>query len=481
MTNTYSHSFSGNELNKLQAHEVVNLLKTKQVSPQELLDCAFERIQEVSPKINATIHICKKRAYAAAKNVGTCSEAHSGWLAGLPIGIKDLMTIKGVRTTFGSSAFTNFVPEISDPLIDLLESRGAVIVGKTNTPEFGVGGVTFNEVYGPTLNPWNTKLNPGGSSGGAAASLASGEVWLSHGSDHGGSLRTPAAYCGIVGLRPSPGIAGGSSKEIAFMREGVQGPMARSVTDCALFLDAMSGFDQQFPISFPEPMTSYQEAVQNADKNIKIAFSPNLNNISPIDNEVSDHLIKSIETIAKSVSAVEEVKLNLTNLKSTYLTLRGIMWVAHARRLPKEVSEQFKDTLRENTNFGETITATQCADAELNRSQLYYEMIEVFSKFDVLACPTVGCMPKPITEEWVTEIDGIKLPHYMDWLGFAFLATVTGLPAISVPIGFNMAGLPVGIQLIGGPRSEAKLLACARTIEIIMNGPNTPIDPQTPD
>ena len=249
MTNKITSNFSGNELSKLQAHEVVNLLKTKQVSPKELLDCAYERIQEISPKINATVHNCQERAYAAVENIDPSNDAHPGWLAGLPIGIKDLMPIKGVRTTFGSAAFADFIPDFSDPLIDLLESRGAIIVGKTNTPEYGVGGVTFNNVYGPTLNPWNTNLNPGGSSGGAAASLASGEVWLSHGSDHGGSLRTPAAYCGIVGLRPSPGIAGGSSKDIAFMREGVQGPMARSVTDCALFLDSMSGFDQQFPLS----------------------------------------------------------------------------------------------------------------------------------------------------------------------------------------------------------------------------------------
>ena len=481
MSNDHLPSFSGNELSKLQAFEVVELLKSRQVSPKELLDIAFERIDEVSPKINATVHTCRERAYASAEKLKAVDDAHQSWLAGLPIGIKDLMPIKDVRTTFGSEAFANFVPDFSDPLIELLETHGAIIVGKTNTPEFGAGGVTFNNVYGATLNPWNTKLNPGGSSGGAAASLASGEVWLSHGSDHGGSLRTPAAYCGVVGLRPSPGIAGGSSKDFAFMREGVQGPMARSVTDCALFLDAMSDFDNRYPISYPEPQSSYLEAVKSANNKIKIAFSPNLNNISPIDKEVHDHLTNSVNAIANNIQCVEEVQLNLTNLKSTYLTLRGIMWVCQARRLPDNVKTQFKETLQENIKFGETLSATQIADAEINRSQIYYEMLEVLSQFDVIACPVVGCMPKLISEEWVKEIDGIKLDHYMDWLGFSFLATVTGLPAISIPIGFNADGLPHGIQLIGGPRSEAKLLASARTIELIINAPSTPIDPRSID
>ena len=478
MTSKNTPYFSGNELNKLQAYEVVDLLNSKQVSPKELLDLAYERIDQVSSKINATVHTCRKRAYSSIKKIKPQDDTHPGWLAGLPIGIKDLMPVNGVRTTFGSETFADYVPDFSDPLVDLLEAQGAIIVGKTNTPEFGAGGVTFNSVYGSTRNPWNTKLNPGGSSGGAAASLASGEVWLSHGSDHGGSLRTPAAYCGVVGLRPSPGIAGGSSKDFAFMREGVQGPMARSVRDCALFLDAMSDFDYSFPISFPSPKSSYQEAVKNADNNIKIAFNSNLNNISPVESEIKNHLATCMETIAKNVTAVEMVELELANLKTTYLTLRAIMWVCHARRLPKNLKIKYKETLQKNISYGETLTATQIADAELQRSSLYYEMLNLLSRFDVLACPVVGCMPRPISEEWVNEIEGIKLKHYMDWLGFSFLATVTGLPAISLPIGFSSNGLPIGIQLIGGPRGEAKLLACARAIEIIMNGPIKPIDPQ---
>mgnify|MGYP005711188929 FL=1 len=227
-------NFTGPELCKYEAHEVVKLLKNGEVSPGELLDAATKRISQTGRLINATPTLCEDRARTAAKSLDSGPDSHDGWLAGLPITIKDLNMVAGVRTTYGSKGFSDFIPEESDPLVELLEARGGIILGKTNTPEFGAGGNTFNEVFGPTLNPWDTSLNAGGSSGGAAASLATGEVWLSQGSDHGGSLRTPAAYCGIVGLRPSPGMAGGPGKDNAFMIEGTQGPMARSVMDLSL-------------------------------------------------------------------------------------------------------------------------------------------------------------------------------------------------------------------------------------------------------
>ena len=225
--------FTGPELCRFEAHEVVSLLKKGEISTAELIDAALVRISQTGPMINATPTLCEARARAVQlSNQGSTA---AGWLAGLPITIKDLNAVSNVRTTFGTKGLADFIPQKSDPLVDQLEQQGAVILGKTNTPEFGAGGNTFNEVFGQTRNPWNTALNPGGSSGGAAASLATGEIWLSHGSDHGGSLRTPAAYCGIVGLRPSPGIAGGPGQDTAFIIEGVQGPMARSVRDCALF------------------------------------------------------------------------------------------------------------------------------------------------------------------------------------------------------------------------------------------------------
>jgi len=296
---------------------VVALLKRRDVSPQELLDAAFERLRAVEPAINATPILCEERARGAAVDLDPAQQDHPGWLAGLPIAIKDLTPVKGVRTTFGTVGMADFVPDYSDPLVERLEARGGVVVGKTNTPELGAGGNTFNDVFGPTLNPWDTRLNAGGSSGGAAASLAAGEVWLSHGSDHGGSLRTPAAYCGIVGLRPTPGRAGGGIESIAYMIEGVQGPMARSVRDCALFLDAMAGYEPRFPISFPAPETPFQRAVERVDARLRVAFAPDLGGFSPVDAEVESHLRKVLTGLSREGVTVEETCPDLTGLERT--------------------------------------------------------------------------------------------------------------------------------------------------------------------
>jgi amidase len=468
-------NFSGPELCGLEAHRVVKILKAGQVSPAELLEAAVQRISQTGPAINATPTLCATRARKAV--LDPQESGHAGWLAGLPISIKDLNAVAGVRTTYGTKGLANFVPQDSDPLVEQLEARGGVVLGKTNTPEFGAGGNTFNEVFGQTLNPWNTSLNAGGSSGGAAASLAAGEIWLSQGSDHGGSLRTPAAYCGIVGLRPSPGIAGGPGKDNAFMIEAVQGPMARSVTDCALFLDAMSGFDPRLPISYPGPSTSYQEAVTCVEAPITIAFAPDLGGFGQVDTEMDLHLRGVLGQLQRDGVNVDEACPDLSNLERTYHSLRGLMWATAAKRLPQDIKQYFKATLAQNTFFGQSLTIDDIIDANLNRSIIFDQMLALFEKYDVLACPTVGCMPHLASKEWVSTVGGVELTGYMDWLRFTFLATTTGLPAISVPVGLGPRGLPVGLQLIGKPRGEAALLAAARRVEIVVGGPLGPIDP----
>ncbi|WP_084013895.1 amidase [Leisingera methylohalidivorans] len=470
--------YSGPELCRLEAVAVVGLLRRGEVSSREVLEAAYDRIGAIEPAINATPTLCTERAFDAAEKLDTANCDHPGWLGGLPIGIKDLTPVSGVRTTFGTPGFADFVPKDSDPLVELLEARGGIVAGKTNTPEFGAGGNTFNDVFGATRNPWDTALNAGGSSGGAAASLAAGELWLSHGSDHGGSLRTPAAYCGIVGLRPSPGMCGGASRDNGFMIEGVQGPMARSVRDCALFLDAMSGFDPRFPISYPAPAESFQSAVERADGRIRISFSLDLGGLSPVDREVEDHLRGVLSLLERGGSQIEETCPPFPELERTYRVLRGMTWATMARRMPEDITRHFKRTLTENVAFGEALTMADIAQANLDRTAIYNAMVEHFQRFDVLACPVVGCMPHAQSEEWVQEINGQILTDYMDWLRFAFLASTTGLPAISIPVGLGPRGLPVGLQLIGKPRGEAALLAAARAVEVAVGGPLTPVDPK---
>ncbi len=420
---------------------------------------------------------CWARAEAMIGALAKGASDVPGWLAGLPIGIKDLTPVAGVRTTFGTKGMADHIPEASDPLVERLEARGALVVGKTNTPELGAGANTFNDIFGATLNPWNTAMNAGGSSGGAAAGLATGEVWLSHGSDHGGSLRTPAAYCGIVGLRPSPGRAGGASRDAGYLIESVQGPMARSVTDCALFLDAMAGFEPRFPISYPAPDAPFQEAVRRADGKLRIGFSPSLGGFAPVDTEMADHLQAAMGTLARNGATVEEADPDVTGLERTYHILRGISWVTGARTMAPELRKHFKPTLEENTRFGEALTIQDVAEAQVGRTAIYNAMLAYFERFDVLALPVVGNMPRVQSEEWVREVGGQTLTGYMDWLRFAFLATTASLPAMSVPVGLGPRGMPVGLQLVGKPRGEAGLLAAARFVEMAMGGPLGPIDP----
>lgn len=461
----------------MSACDAVDLLRSKTVSPKELLDASKQWVEAIEPDINAMPTRCWDRAESALEGIDDDLSDHPGWLGGLPIGIKDLSPVKGVRTTFGTYAMRDNVPDASDPLVVRLEDRGGIVVGKTNTPEFGAGANTFNSVFGMTRNPWNTSLNAGGSSGGAAASLASGEVWLSQGSDLAGSLRTPAAFCGVVGFRPSPGVAGGGPGGLGFHTEGVSGPMARSVEDCALFLDAMAGFDPGNPISFPAPDQSYRETVRQASGKIRIAYSHDMNGFGLTSKAMENDLRNALTTIERDGSVVEEAFPDLPELDLTYRTLRAMLWAALPGRAPESYQQHYKDTLRENIDYGRNLTIDDVLDAQANRSILFDNVVNFLDDFDVLACPVVGLHPGPVEQEYPSELDGEPLTDYITWLRYSYLATATGLPAISVPVGFNDQGVPVGLQLIGRHRGEAQLLAAARTIEMAVGGPFGPIDP----
>ncbi len=472
--------FTGPALCAISAREAVQLLKKKEVSPSEMLDAAFERIAAVEPAVNATVTLCEERARNAVKDLANSEKVNgkeTGWLAGLPIAIKDLTMVSGVRTTYGNIALKDFIPETSDPHVEMMEHRGAVVIGKTNTPEFGAGGNTFNDVFGFTRNPWDTRKNAGGSSGGAAVSLATGEVWLSQGSDLAGSLRTPAAYCGVVGLRPSPGRCGGGPAATAFSTEGLSGPMARDVGDIALFLDAMTGYDPKMPTTIEAPAISFQEEVSRASQKVRIAFSEDQNGFAPVEKEIRAILRNAMEKVAVAGGEVDDACPDLPDLYQTYVTLRGIHYGSVNAYLPEEVQKHFKPTLRENTEFGRKLQTPQIYDALRKRTVLYNAMRTFLQGYDVLAIPVAGLEPGMVEEEYPLTVDGVAVPDYVDWLRFSFLATATTLPAIAMPVGFTASGMPVGIQLIGGPRGEARLLQVARAVEEACGFPLGPIDP----
>ncbi len=472
--------FTGPEVCRLEAHEAVALLKKGELSPEELLEASLNRVSQVEEAVNAMPTVCAERARSSLEDLQgrkTANGGEPGWLGGLPIGIKDLTPVAGVRTTFGTPAMADYIPETSDPLVDRLEARGGVVVGKTNTPEFGAGGNTFNAVFGKTRNPWNTRMNAGGSSGGAAVSLASGEVWLSHGSDLAGSLRTPAAYCGVVGLRPSPGRVGGPV-ELGFHTEGVQGPMARSITDCALFLDAMSGFDPMSPISIEAPATPYLAALESPFEGTRVAWTPDLNGFAAIEGEIRDVLESALGRFEGAGATVEETCPDLPNLEKTYRVLRAMLWASGPGRLPEEVQRHYKATLRDNIQYGRDLSIDDVYDAQRDRTVLFHNVQRLLERFDVLAMPVVGLRSQPVENEYPTEIDGKPVGDYLDWLKFSFLSTTTSLPALAMPAGFTDDGMPVGIQLIGPNRGEAKLLRVGRALEQALGLPRGPIDPR---
>lgn len=470
-----THDYTGPELCALSAVEAVEALTSGEVSPLEMIDAALTRIAAVEPAINALPTLCADRARDRAASLTRGEEAV--WLAGLPIAIKDLTPVEGVRTTWGTKAFADFVPDESSPLVDTLERRGAVVLAKSNTPEMGAGGNTFNEVFGPTFNPWDNRLNAAGSSGGAAASLATGEVWLAHGSDLGGSLRTPAAYCGVIGLRPSPGRAGGGSKDYAFSQEGVQGPMARTAEDCALFLDAMTGADPRQPLTFDAPEESFLSATRRAEPPKRIAFSPDLGGYGPVEADVRRLMGDAMAALGGLGTDIVMADPPTEGLDETYLTLRAMTWAAGPMQHPETVTRHFKQTLRENAEQGLALTTGQIINAQRRRSSLYLELELFMRDVDAIACPVVGIGALPQEVEWVREVDGQPTAHYMDWLKWSYLASTCGLPAISVPIGFADSGAPMGVQFIGRPRGEAGLLQIAKVMESVIPGFGKPIDP----
>mgnify|MGYP000347872689 CR=1 FL=1 len=288
-------TFTGPDLCARPAREVVADLAAGHLDPSDVLDACAARMDQVEGDVNAVVTRCVDRAREAIGGLPERARTNggaAGWLAGLPVAIKDLNAVKGVRTTFANTWYADFVPEASDPLVERLEARGALVVGKTNTPEFGAGGNSTNAVFGSTRNPWDTRMNAGGSSGGAAAALAAGEVWLAHGSDLMGSLRTPAAHCSVLGLRPSPGRCGGGPGTAKFLTEGLQGPMARDTRDLALFLDAMTGWDPRMPLSLDAPATPYVKAIEEAPRPPRIAFSEDQNGFAAVETEIRAKLAR---------------------------------------------------------------------------------------------------------------------------------------------------------------------------------------------
>jgi amidase len=462
---------SGNSLIQLTATQAVAKLRAGEVSPLEMIDAAAERIAAVEPAVNALPTLCLDRARDHAKALmnGQRREAENqpGWLAGLPVAIKDLTEVAGVRTTFGSLIFADHVPDRSHPIVERIERLGGVVIAKSNTPEFGAGGSTFNEVFGRTRNPWNTSLTCGGSTGGGAVALATGEVWLAHGSDHGGSLRRPATYCSVVGLRPSPGRVTRGAQEDLWSPLSVQGPMARNIPDLALFLDTMAGWDIDDPMTYDAPARSYVDAVAaaEAEKPLRVAFTTDFGGAMPMDRETAAICAKEVRRLEALGIAVEEAFPDLGALNEAFLVLRSQHFVVDREELLATKRALLKPDIVWQTERGLAETPSRLAWAEHERARFFRAMRDIFARCDVLITPGASTPAFDVNLRAPEKIGGQVLENYMGGSLINAFATLASCPAVAVPCGFDRHGRPVGLQVVAPPRRDARALQVAALFE----------------
>ena len=460
------------------ANAVVDKLRTGDLTPLDLLDVLEKRIGEVDGKVNALPTLCFDRARTRAKALMLMKPAERGLLAGLPVPIKDLTNVAGVLTTQGSPIYKDNIPARSDVLVEHLENNGAVIYAKSNTPEFGAGANTFNEVFGRTLNPWDTSKSAAGSSGGAAVALATGTAWLAHGSDMGGSLRNPASFCGIVGLRPSIGRVAHTPSAAIDRNLGVQGPMARNVEDLALLLDAMSGEHPADPLSLPALPVSFLSAARSGKKPKRVAYSPDLG-ITPVDPQVKAVTRKAAERFAEAGIIVEQAQPDFREAHECFHVLRAFDFALSKAALLREKRDLLKPEVIWNIEEGLKLTVEKLERAEAQRVALAERALKFFETYDLLLCPATIVPPYPIENRYVAECDGKKFDNYVEWLGIVYAFTLACCPALSLPCGFTTSGLPIGLQMVAAPRAEAQLLAGAKVLEDILGlRGTTPIDPR---
>jgi amidase len=466
---------------ELPATAVVDLLRAGEVSPREVLADIESRVAEVNPAVNALVTLCYERARDHARALEAKPPAERGVLAGLPIPIKDAYAVAGVRTTMGSLAFADHVPAHSDYLVEAIEAAGGLVFAKSNTPEFQAGANTFNEVFGRTLNPWDLSRSAAGSSGGAAVAVATGMVHIAQGSDNACSVRYPAAFCGVVGLRPSSGLIPKGPSPLPYQVLSVIGPIARCVADVGLGLDGMARFDPRDPRSHPLCGGRYRAAAEDPAMPPRAAFSMDLGGVARVSAEVRAVVDNAVARLAAAGLDVVDAVPDVRRARDAFLPIRAFQFAA----LYRDALEHHRDTLKPevvwNIEEGLKLSAADLAAAELARGAVRDAMVACVGRHGVLITPAAPVAPYPVEKRYVDEIDGETLATYIDWLVLGYAITVTGCPAISIPCGFTASGLPVGLQLVGSPYGETELLRSAAWCERVLGASlKAPIDPRSP-
>ncbi|MEA2719780.1 MAG: amidase [Candidatus Eremiobacteraeota bacterium] len=448
----------------LSATESVRRITAKDVSALEVMEAHLARIERVNPAVNAIVTLHADEALAGARRADEAQARGDelGPLHGLPVAHKDSFLTRGMRTTFGSPIFKDFIPDEDSLAVERQRRAGAITVGKTNMPEFAAGSQTFNEVFGATRNPYDLSKTCGGSSGGAAVALACGMVALADGSDLGGSLRNPANFCNVVGLRPSIGRV--ADAQNGWNTLAVAGPMARTVEDVALFLSVLAGADARDPVSLPEDGAQFRAPLERDFKGTRVAWSADLGGL-PVEPAVTA-VLESQRGVFNDIGCeVEEASPDLRGADAVFQTQRGVLFVNAFGDLLDQHPTSFKDTIVWNVQVGRSLTGTQVAEAEKLRAQIFLRMHAFMQRYEFLIAPVNQVPPFPIDQPYVTAINGEKMDNYLDWMRSCSSITVTGHPAISVPCGFTPEGLPVGVQIIGRYRDERGLLQFAHAFQ----------------
>jgi amidase len=455
----------------MPAVEISRRVRAKEISARETVEAHLARIERLNPALNAIVTLDAERALhrAAAADESQARGEALGPLHGLPVAHKDLQPTAGMRTTWGSPIFKDFVPDDDSLLVERIGRAGAIALGKTNTPEFGAGSQTYNEVFGPTLNPWDKTKTCGGSSGGAAVALACGMVALADGSDLGGSLRNPASYCSVVGLRPSPGRVPAWPIPMAWSPLSVEGPMARTVEDLALFLSALAGPDLRAPLALDEPGAIFRQPLERNFKGTRIAWWKDLGGI-PVDRRVRE-ITNAQRPIFESLGCiVEEAEPDFEGADQAFRTLRFWAQGLRVAALAEQHRALLKDTIQWEVEQSRRITASELGLAHMKHTGIYHRMRLFMERYEFFVLPVSQLPPFDVTRHYPREIEGTKMETYIDWMKSCYYISMTAAPAISVPCGFTAEGLPVGIQIVGRHREDFSLLQIAQAFELTRLG-----------
>jgi amidase len=450
----------------MSAVEMARLIRAKKLSAREAVEAHLSQIERLNPALNAIVTLAADQARDRA---GAADEAQArgeplGALHGLPVAHKDLQPVAGMRTTMGSRIFKDFIADEDSLLVERIGRAGGIALGKTNTPEFGAGSQTYNEVFGPTLNPWDRTKTCGGSSGGAAVSLACGMAALADGSDLGGSLRNPASFCSVVGLRPSPGRVAAWPVAMGWSPLSVEGPMARSVEDLALFLSAMAGPDPRAPLSLGDPSASFQEPLGRSFEGTRVAWWKDLGGI-PVDSSVRE-ITNAQRRVFESLGCiVEEAEPDFSGADEAFRTLR--FWAQDLRMgdLAERHRDLVKDTILWEIEQASRLTAREIGLAHMKHTEIYHRMRQFMERYEFFVLPVSQVPPFDVTWHNPIEIEGTKMETYIDWMKSCYYISMTSAPSMSVPCGFTSENLPVGIQIVGRHRDDFGLLRIGYAFE----------------